>query len=80
MYERIRVIATQVMIHQGTAMVESQGVFIAECGPGEFLGEATCQSLVTTEMAGCRNGRVDAQGIGPHMCTYALHAFLYMRA
>ena len=30
----------QVMIHQGTATVESQGVLIAECGPGEFLGEA----------------------------------------
>ena len=28
------------MIHQGTATVESQGVLIAECGPGEFLGEA----------------------------------------
>ena len=30
----------EVMIHQGTALVESQGVLIAECGPGEFLGEA----------------------------------------
>lgn len=28
------------MIHQGHAVVESQGVLIAECGPGEFLGEA----------------------------------------
>ncbi|CAE7790212.1 unnamed protein product [Symbiodinium sp. CCMP2592] len=40
-----------VMIHQGTATVESQGVLIAECGPGEFLGEVAILGLSSTSSA-----------------------------
>lgn len=43
-----------VMIHQGTALVESQGVLIAECGPGEFLGEVAILGLSTTSSATVR--------------------------
>lgn len=43
-----------VMIHQGTALVESQGVLIAECGPGEFLGEVAILGLSSTSSATVR--------------------------
>lgn len=44
------------MIHQGHAVVESQGVLIAECGPGEFLGEAGSGSsgVMETHLGGDR--------------------------
>jgi len=43
-----------VMIHQGHAVVESQGVLIAECGPGEFLGEVAILGLAKTSSATVR--------------------------
>lgn len=43
-----------VMIHQGTAVVESQGVVLAECGPGEFLGEVAILGLAKTSSATVR--------------------------
>eukprot|EP00913_Durusdinium_trenchii_P005728 g5344.t1 len=43
-----------VMLHQGTAVVESQGVLIAECGPGEFLGEVAILGLSKTSSATVR--------------------------
>lgn len=43
-----------VMIHQGHAVVESQGVLIAECGPGEFLGEVAILGLSKTSSATVR--------------------------
>ncbi|CAJ1376225.1 unnamed protein product, partial [Effrenium voratum] len=43
-----------VMIHQGNAIVESQGVYIAECGPGEFLGEVAILGLAKVSSATVR--------------------------
>ena len=48
---------SKVMIHQGNAIVESQGVYIAECGPGEFLGEAKA-------FWGGTGGRVSGKSFG----------------
>lgn len=48
------------MIHQGHAVVESQGVLIAECGPGEFLGEAGSGSsgVMETHLGGSKKQQI----------------------